>query len=606
MTKFEQLPDEILLEICVFLRPFDVINSFGQLNSRLQRTISQYRHDVDLHHLTLKQFQRWFDDLLVPTADYVVNLVISNWNSPGQICLFNQRTKHATALCQLFPNLKQVRLIDFTNSDVEILSKFHGIERIFIDADALIPCARTTQSLLNQYLFCSTNQFKEIRLWGIENGLHLQHHAQLHSNLSLERLTISVESFDDVVLLFQRAPNLKNLNIEITKHARTTIRSDALQDIRPKYLTFFHFQTTDRHVLLFEDLTQLVSHMHAIEFLSLDLDTNDMSYADGQHWNEMLMASPRLKHVFFKIRIWFNGNPFCSDIKTILQSFQQTNIPIGSYTDTKTLHLDTVPYDMTPFDTNMSVTVSPSVRLAKTTHMELFQQRAKRVQTLIIDGEHEATSIQEYLTVLSRFPGIEIVQINAIHIKDAENSKIENDIEDFRLPNLGYLHYIRSTSCKVHVPFFMFLANNPLVTPQLKALSIMYGDLIYLCKRLSGSTLTRIKELWLYAGGADGRVIVKDIYLLLQTFPCLYHFFFNNQSDRLINRHLQTIVEMILGSLPKLISFRVTCNEGSFHLPTVMSEETCSLWLKRICNLDDDDDQQMHVTINKKMIAVWK
>lgn len=604
MSKFEQLPDEILLEICVFLRPFDVINSFGQLNSRLQRTISQYRRDVDLHHLTLKQFQRWFDYLLSPTTESVVNLVISNWNSPGQIYLFNQLTNHVATLSQLFPNLKQLRLIDFSNNDIDILSKFQGIERIFIDADALIPCAPTTHARFDQYLFCSNNQFKEIRLWGIEDGLHLQHQIDIHPNLSLERLTISVTLLDDLILLFRRAPNLKNLNIEITQNVRTVLRPDVLAQILPESLTFFHFQTTDRQVLSFEDLAKIVSHMPSIEFLSLDLDTNDMKYADGQLWNETLTTSPQLKQIFFKIRISINSNPLFSDIGTILQSFEQTEIPICAYTDTKALHLDTVPYDMTPFDTNMSVTISPNARLAKTTHMDFFQQRARRVQTLIIDGQHAATSIKDYLSVLNRFPAIEILQINAINISDDENKKIDFANADFHLPNLGYLHYIRSTSCKVHLPFFMSLVHNPTVTPQLKALSIMYGDLIYLCKRLQGGSLARIKELWIYAGDADGHVIEKDIHLLLQTFPSLYHFFFNNQSDRLINRRLRAIVEMILQSLPKLISFRISCNKGSFDLSSSMDEQTCHVWLKRICSLPDD--AHIHVTIDKKILAVWK
>ena len=56
LSKLEDLPDEILIEICIYLNTIDVINAFGQLNSRLERTISQYRRDADLHHLTFSQF----------------------------------------------------------------------------------------------------------------------------------------------------------------------------------------------------------------------------------------------------------------------------------------------------------------------------------------------------------------------------------------------------------------------------------------------------------------------------------------------------------------------------------------------------------------------
>jgi hypothetical protein len=341
-----------------------------------------------------------------------------------------------------------------------------------------------------------------------------------------------------------------------------------------------------------------------IEFLSLDMDTNDNDYADGYHWKNILTSLNNLKHIYFKIRIWLTADLLCLDLNTILESFKQTNIPICCYMDTKILHIDTLPYDMTQFDTNMSVTTSPSAKLAKTTNMELFNQRSRRVQTLIVDGQHEPTSINDYLSVIDRFSGIEILQINAINIEEEEDDIIEIDKKNFRLPRLGYLHYIRSTSCKVHMPFFMFLTNNLAITPRLKALSMMYGDLIYLCKRLSGCTLERIKELWLYAGDADGHVISKDIQLLLKTFPCLYHFFFNNQSSRLINRHLRSIIEMILCSSPKLISFRISCNKGSLKLSSLMDDEVCYLWIKRICHLDNRE--QIHVTVNKKMLAIWK
>jgi len=292
------------------------------------------------------------------------------------------------------------------------------------------------------------------------------------------------------------------------------------------------------------------------------------------------------------------------DINSILKSFLQTNIPICCYTDTKILHIDTVPYNMSQFDTNMSVTISPSAKLAKTTHMELFKQQSRRVQTLIVDGQHEPTLVDDYLSVIDRFSGIEILQMNAVNIEEDEDNNIEIHNKKFRLPHLGYLHYIRSTSCKVHIPLFMFFANNLVVSPQLKALSMMYGDLIYLCKRLSGCTLERIKELWLYAGDADGHIISRDIHLLLKTFPCLYHFFFNNQSGRLINRHIQPIIEMILCSSPKLISFRISCNKGSLKLSSLMDDETCYAWIKRIFGLDNHE--QIHVTINKKMLAIWK
>ncbi|CAF0771028.1 unnamed protein product [Adineta ricciae] len=604
MTKLEQLPDEILLEICLYLKPYDVINSFGQLNHRLEQTISQYRRDADLHHLTLTQFQRWHKHLLHYTSKSVVNLVVSNWNSPGQIYLFNQLMKPYASLYSLFSNIKQVRLIDFTNNDIEILSKLDKIEKLFIDADALVPLSYSTHTLLDKYLFCSSSHFKEIRLWGVEGGIRSQHHVPIVTNFHLERLTISVALLDDLILMFRRSPNLRSLNVEIAQHTTKALRQNATVDMLPKRLTFFHFQTTDQCVLSSEDLDKLVSNIPSIELLSLDMDTNDFDYASACHWTNMLSCLTKLKHVYFKLRIWLKSDLVPFDTESIIHAFQQTNLPICCYADTKVLHIDTVPYNMKQFDTNMSVTTSPKAMLAKTTSSLLFNQPSKRVQTLIVDGQHDPTHINEWLSVITRFPGIEILQLNSVNIQDKETSAIDLKHQPFQLPHMGYLHYIRSTSCRVHVPFFMLLANNTTISPQLKALSMMYGDLVYLCKRLSGCRFERIKELWLYGGEADGHVILRDIDLVLKTFPCLSHFYFNNQSSRFLNRNLRLIIETIIRSSPDLISFRISCNKSSLRLLSSMNSETCTSWIRQVCGLCEHE--RIHVTVNDKLLSIWK
>ncbi|CAF0859018.1 unnamed protein product [Adineta ricciae] len=604
VTRLEQLPDEILLEVCLYLKPYDVINSFGQLNHRLEQTISQYRRDADLHHLTLKQFQRWHKHLLHYTSKSVVNLVVSNWNSPGQIYLFNQLMKPYASLYSLFSNIKQVRLIDFTNNDIDILSKLDKIEKLFIDADALVPLSYSTHTLLDKYLFCSSSHFKEIRLWGVEGGIRSQHHVPIVTNFHLERLTISVALLDDLILMFRRSPNLRSLNVEIAQHTTKALRQNATVDMLPKRLTFFHFQTTDQCVLSSEDLDKLVSNIPSIELLSLDMDTNDFDYASACHWTNMLSCLTKLKHVYFKLRIWLKSDLVPFDTESIIHAFQQTNLPICCYVDTKVLHIDTVPYNMKQFDTNMSVTTSPKAMIAKTTSSQLFNQPSKRVQTLIIDGQHDPTHINEWLSVITRFPGIEILQLNSVNIQDKETSAIDLKHQPFQLPHMGYLHYIRSTSCRVHVPFFLLLANNTTISPQLKALSMMYGDLVYLCKRLPGCTFERIKELWLYGGEADGHVILRDIDLILKTFPCLSHFYFNNQSSRFLNRHLQLIIETILRSSPDLISFRISCNKSSLRFLSSMDIETCTSWIQQVCGLCEHE--RIHVTVNDKLLSIWK
>ncbi|CAF1219437.1 unnamed protein product, partial [Adineta ricciae] len=254
VSKFEHLPDEIILAVCLYLRPFEVIDGFGQLNWRLTRTISQFRRDSDIHHLTLTQYQRWYSYLLPSTSKHITKFVLSNWNAPGQIHLFNQSTKYYTSLRDFLPNLTQLRLIDFSNDDVDILPKLAMIDKILIDIDALRPLLYSTKLLLDRYLFCSSFPFKEVRLWVGDNGIRLQHNTDLIVNPHLEQLTIIVAHIDDLILLFKRSPNLIKLYAEINSFTADEPKQYATAEVMPKKLTDFHIQTNDQKALTFDDL----------------------------------------------------------------------------------------------------------------------------------------------------------------------------------------------------------------------------------------------------------------------------------------------------------------------------------------------------------------
>jgi hypothetical protein len=132
----------------------------------------------------------------------------------------------------------------------------------------------------------------------------------------------------------------------------------------------------------------------------------------------------------------------------------------------------------------------------------------------------------------------------------------------------------------------------------------MYGDLIHLCKRLPGYIFDRLKELLLCTSDTDGRVIIKDIDILLKAFPYLQTFSFLIHSSRAINRHVEPIIEMILCSLPNLISFRLMCRKGSFKIPSLIDNDRRNTWLKRIFGLNNYE--QIHLIVNKKEISIWK
>ncbi|CAF1181960.1 unnamed protein product [Rotaria sordida] len=601
LSKLEDLPDEILIEICIYLNAIDVINAFGQLNNRLERTIRQFRSDINLQYLTLKQFQRCCFHLLPYNAEYIVKLTLNTWYSPGEISLFNKSIAKYNSLHDFLPSLKQLWLINFSNQDVDILPKILSIERLMIDIDSQIPLLQSTRILLDQYLFCTSNTIKELRLYGAEEGIILQHDVAVMMCQWLEKLIISVATLDDLILILRRAPNLVKLHIEVNIFSVDVPKQYATVDMMPKYMKDFHLWIKDKRLLIFDDLYNILINMPTIERLSLEIETDDILYSQGYRWKELLSNLPKLSRLDMGLKIWIGWESVPIDVTPYLETFIKNGIEVCCYADTRVLFIDTIPYD---FDNTTGVMTSPRASDAKATNMELFQQQARKVNTVCFDGRHELTSINDWLNVIKRFPNIQVLDITSINVYDQTEDEFLENNQQLRLSNLAILRYIRSTKCKVNIPFFMYLANNTILAPRLRTLTIMYGDLIYLCKRLKIDSFPRFKELCVYNNGADGLICLDDIKLLFKFFPNLEHFWLHVQSNRTINRSTVLITEHFLCSLPKLISFRLSCKKGSLRLSSLYDNNTYLTWIKRVCGVDNQE--QIHTIIRKKELAIWK
>jgi hypothetical protein len=602
LSKLEDLPDEILIEICIYLNAIDIINAFGQLNSRLERTITQFRSDINLQYLTLKQFQQFCFHLLPYNAEYIVKLTFNTWYSPGEICLFNKSIIQYKSLHEFLPSLKQLWLINFSNKHIDILPKILSIEKVMIDIDAQIPLLNSTKKLLDEYFFCTPNTIKELRLYGAEEGIGLQHNVPIIINQYLEKLIISVTTLDDLILIFRRVPYLKKLHIEINIFSTDLPKQYATIEIMPKYIKDFHLWIKDKRLLIFDDLYNILINMSTIERLSLEIETDDIEYSQGYRWKELFSNLPNLSRLDMGLKIWIGWESVPIDVTPYLETFKKNHFNVCCYADTRVLFIDVIPYD---FDNTTGIMTSPRASNAKSTNIELFQQRSRRVNTLCFDGRHESTLINDWLNVIKRFSRIQVLDIVSINISDEiENEFIENN-KQLCLPNLTILRYIRSTKCKVNMSFFMYLANNDILAPRLRTLTIMYGDLIYLCKRLPRNfCFKRFKELCVYSNGADGLICLKDIEFLLNTFPNLEHFWLYVQSSRTINRNAELIAEKFLCSLSNLISFRLSCKKDSLRLPLFNDKNACLTWIKRVCGLDNLE--QIHITVGKKELAIWK
>lgn len=602
LSKIEDLPDEILIEICLYLNGVDVVNAFGQLNTRFERAIGQFRCDFNLQYLTYNQFQRCCFHLIPYNAEHIVKLTINKWYSPGEISIFNQSVAHYNSLQDFLPSLKQLWLINFSNEDVDLLPKILFVEKLMIDIDSQIPLFHSTKIALDKYLFCTPNHIREMRLYGAEDGIALQHDIAVMLCQWLEKLTISVSTLDDLILVFRRAPNLIKLHVEVNVLSVDVPKQYATVEMMPKHMKDFHLWIKDKRLLIFEDLYNILTHMPTIERLSLEIESDDVNFSQGDRWKELLCNLPKLSRLEMGLKIWIDYETLPIDVTPYLETFYENDLDVCCYADNRILFIDTIPYD---FDNPTGLLTSPHATYAKATNRKLLEQRARKVHTLCFDSRHETTAIHEWLGVLSRFPNLQVLDITSINLKDSSEGKILENYKQLQLPNLTILRYIRSTKCEVNIPFFMFFADNPTLAPRLRTLTIMYGDIVYLCKRLPKHvSFPRIKELCIHSNGADGSICIDEVELLLIFFPNLEHFWLHVHSSRVINRCVELIAEKLLCSLPNLISFRLSCKTDALRLLLFHDDQKYNTWIERVCGIENS--KNIHLTVGKRELAIWK
>jgi len=163
-SDFEDLPDEILIEICYYLNTFDIIYSFGRLNRRFQCAISEFRCKFDFSSFSLNEFQRLYSPYLLNLiCSRVIKLSLSNECCPGQIKLF-ENLINDKSFKEKLPLLKCLTLIEFTNDNITILSKILYIEELNLEFSSYEKITNENENIFIYYIFNTLNYFEKVNL----------------------------------------------------------------------------------------------------------------------------------------------------------------------------------------------------------------------------------------------------------------------------------------------------------------------------------------------------------------------------------------------------------------------------------------------------------
>ena len=196
MTRFEDLPNEIIIECFRYFHGVDLLLSFDQLNYRFNQLVRAIqRLFIDFDDANLSKFNRFCQKLSSnpELKDQIYSLKLSNRSM--SIYLFLSRFS-----LDSFANLQSLTLIQPQDLDISKLKA----NKLF--------CSR----LSSLHFICSEDRYMNIKLisfLGSDDDIFMDN-KHIFNLSSIQKLTVNQCSCGELQQILQEAPNLKCIEIQ--------------------------------------------------------------------------------------------------------------------------------------------------------------------------------------------------------------------------------------------------------------------------------------------------------------------------------------------------------------------------------------------------------
>jgi len=309
MSTFEILPDEILLELCRYLHPYDILYSFTNLNQRLTQTITDFSQQISLTSiLSYDRYLNLFQTILPTIWSNIHQLTIDNSEVSCLSTLFLRVFQQ-----QYLPSqLKKLSLLNVNTYEIyRFITEFlphTSIEELIIDCtdEDAVKQQELYGYKIAQTLFFHHPTLKSIEIHGsmIFDLNHLSFLSLSNADESnanciqtqqflLQRLTVPLRSLSSLHLLLIYQPYLQYLNV-IIGHAET-MYDYAVTPFPPLInLTEFELHSEDFDIK-FEHLVDLLVFFPNLKSLALNLSTECREFFNGHHLQKLAHSLERFQ-----------------------------------------------------------------------------------------------------------------------------------------------------------------------------------------------------------------------------------------------------------------------------------------------------------------------
>ncbi|CAF4050111.1 unnamed protein product [Rotaria sp. Silwood2] len=316
VSTFEMLPDEMILVVCQYLRDAEILYSFFNLNARLNSTIADFCHYVNIKGVTCKQFE-------IVTTQIVpeINLSIRSFVFDGlwENTLFNTHypTLFQSKLSLLFPQLHTLSLVNFVNEQLNLfLDKITDLSQL-VKLDIRNLLNDHTEELLKKVLAANNNQLKFVSFGYDSNDFILTttSNDQAVSYPNIEELIMHLKTDKTLEHLFTLIPHINRLHIQFDQLSSTS-KSTLTNVSSLVHLKDFQLRSINLHWSL-DEIAYILSQMPSLQRLALDLRTKDPCLVNGQNFIQILPPSLIEIHLF--IIYYFTESPV--EVDTLLSTW---------------------------------------------------------------------------------------------------------------------------------------------------------------------------------------------------------------------------------------------------------------------------------------------
>jgi hypothetical protein len=397
VTSFESLPDEIILNVCQYLRGADVFYSLYNLNTRLNVSITGYCHYVNLMAVSYQQFEYSVSHVLPQIGSLVRSFVLNgNWQTIIDKELSS--ALYTSNLLSLFPQLQRLTIKWFTS---ERLLTFINVLRDFpqlIELDIRFLKGSVIDLIQSKVLSANNNRLEIVNVDQDSIDFEISDCHKMIFYPNIRELTMNIASSKLIPHLFALVPNVYRLHLNIDEWS-DTLDSEFTADDLPSLVNLIKFHLRSVNLFwTFDGLSHLLKAIPSLQKLALDIRTNDQRLLTEEDFN-MILPSSVIKVDYF-IRFYYaKSQP--EEEQQQPESFSSTRFPIACLLDKERRRflIHTIPCDL--YSAILTATISK----------QMLQGRhyTQQIKDLYI---YDVTCVMDILIILQHFSRLRILSID--------------------------------------------------------------------------------------------------------------------------------------------------------------------------------------------------